>query len=249
MNNNIILNSFLLINKKLIKLFKLDNYFSKLLCILDFSDLYINIKTRNFSSKYKLFFSCNKIIEKLNLKYDIIYLYNLDKLVLDKLILDNSDKILPKEIGNLINLTHLQLSRNEFTIVPKEFEKLINLKKIYLDYNQLKIIPKQLGNLINLESMWLNNNQLKFIPKELGNLVNLKYFYLEHNKLKSLPIELNHLVNLEYFYINQNKLKFIPNFDKMIGLRIFNIKNNPLIRLKIDLAKFDKLGHFCQIYF
>jgi hypothetical protein len=44
MNQNIILLSYLLINNKLSKLFNFNNYYGKLLCILNFKDSYSNNK-------------------------------------------------------------------------------------------------------------------------------------------------------------------------------------------------------------
>jgi hypothetical protein len=218
MNNNIILNSFLLIDKKLVKLLKFDNYFGKLLCILYFNDLYSNIKSKKFYSEYKLFYSLDKILIKFDLKLDI-KIYPPERLHLNY----NNIKAITSEIGNLINLKFLTIQNNKnLTFLPVQLGKLINLRKLYLSNNKLKIIPTQLGNLINLEALWLYNNKLKIIPNQIGNLINLKFLYLENNLLKTIPIQLNNLINL----------------------KVLSILGNLLVKIEIDLTKYFNLINF-----
>jgi hypothetical protein len=54
MNNNTILLSYILITNKKSKLFNFDNYYWKLICILDFNDYLLNIKSNIFYNKYKI---------------------------------------------------------------------------------------------------------------------------------------------------------------------------------------------------
>jgi hypothetical protein len=54
MNSNIILLSYLLIKNKSTNIFKFDNYYWKLLCILYLNNLYILIKSKNFYYEYKI---------------------------------------------------------------------------------------------------------------------------------------------------------------------------------------------------
>ena len=61
---------------------------------------------------------------------------------------------MPPEIGNLTNLTYLNLGGNQFT----------------------GEIPSQIGNLTNLTDLSFGNNQLTGLPPEIGNLTNLTYF-------------------------------------------------------------------------
>jgi len=83
-------------------------------------------------------------------------------------------KILPKEIGNLVNLEYLDLSDNQFTEIPKEIEKLTKLKELNLNSNKIKKIPKEIEKLTKLEKLWLYDNQIKEIPKEVKNLPKLR---------------------------------------------------------------------------
>ena len=43
---------------------------------------------------------------------------------------------LPVEIGNLVNLQHLNLENNQLTSLPVEIGNLVNLQQLYLGINQ-----------------------------------------------------------------------------------------------------------------
>merc|ERR1711991_677741 len=93
---------------------------------------------------------------------------------------------IPKEIGNLIQLTYLGLYNNQLSgQIPKEIGNLIQLTYLGLSNNQLSgQIPKEIGNLIQLTDLGLYNNQLSGqIPKEIGNLIQLTYLDLFNNQL------------------------------------------------------------------
>ncbi|MBT5722193.1 MAG: hypothetical protein HOI72_08405, partial [Candidatus Marinimicrobia bacterium] len=80
---------------------------------------------------------------------------------------------IPSEIGDLINLTILNLSGNQLTGgIPKEIGDLTNLNELDLSNNQLTgYIPSQLGNLTNLTNFYLNDNQLTGqIPESICDL-------------------------------------------------------------------------------
>jgi len=103
---------------------------------------------------------------------------------------------LPPQIGQLTNLTELDLSGNPLTSVPKELGQLTNLEVLDLGGNQLTSVPKELGQLTNLTELDLRNNQLTSVPKELGQLTNLTKLDLGGNPLTSVPKGLGQLTNL-----------------------------------------------------
>ena len=80
---------------------------------------------------------------------------------------------IPSEIGNLTNLTELNLFNNNLTgEILSEIGNLTNLSApLRLDYNQLTgEIPPEIGNLINLDQLLLHNNWLSgVIPEEICN--------------------------------------------------------------------------------
>ncbi|MBE9069834.1 leucine-rich repeat domain-containing protein, partial [Leptolyngbya cf. ectocarpi LEGE 11479] len=130
----------------------------------------------------------------------------------------------PKELGNLFNLTWLDLGKNQLTTVPKELDNLFNLTELYLSKNQLTTVPKELDNLFNLTRLDLGANQLTTVPKELGNLSNLTRLYLSKNQLTTVPKELGNLSNLTWLDLGANQLTTVP---KELG----NLSNLTLLTL------------------
>ncbi len=125
---------------------------------------------------------------------------------------DNNQLIgtIPTEIGDLINLTTLQLSGNQLTgPIPPEIGNLTNLTTLNLSNNQLLgPIPVELGNLTNLTTLYGYNNQLTGpIPPEIGDLASLNTLHLSGNQLTGTPPpELGNLANLTALYLYGNQL-------------------------------------------
>ena len=151
---------------------------------------------------------------------------------------------IPIELGDLANLEELYLYSNQLTgSIPKELGNLINLEKLMLEYNQLTgSIPKELGDLINLTDLTLMNNQLTgSIPKELGNLTNLTFLYLHNNQLSGfIPKELGNLTNLNYLWLSGNEFYgIIPaELVNLTNLSYLNICENHLYATDPDLMDF-----------
>ena len=93
---------------------------------------------------------------------------------------------IPKDIGNMIDLTSLQLLSNKLTgLIPEGLGNLTKLTLLSLYSNQLSgSIPRTLGNLINVTQMLMQTNQLSgTIPVELGGLVKMTTLRLDSNNL------------------------------------------------------------------
>ena len=117
---------------------------------------------------------------------------------------------IPPEIGNLTNLTYLDLSFCQLTgSIPPEIGNLINLTELHLGYNDLQgEIPTEIGNLSNLSQLMLDKNHLTgSIPPEIGNLSNLSQLILDENQLTgSIPSEIGNLSNLDSLKFKGNQL-------------------------------------------
>ena len=79
---------------------------------------------------------------------------------------------------------------SKLTALPGEIGNLSNLTELNLSDNQLKALPGEIGNLSNLRWIYLSNNKLTALPGEIGNLSNLRWLYLEQNPLTSPPPEI-----------------------------------------------------------
>jgi len=90
---------------------------------------------------------------------------------------------LPAEIGNLTNLTTLELHNNQLSSLPPEIGKLTNLTTLSLSENQLSSLPSEIGKLTNLRELFLSSNRLNSLPAEIVNLTNLTWLHLSYNRL------------------------------------------------------------------
>ncbi len=148
---------------------------------------------------------------------------------------NNLAGMIPSEIGNLVGLEELILSRNELTgLIPMEMGNLVSLRVLDLARNQLNgSIPSDLGGLTNLNLLFLYGNQLTgLIPMELGSLVNLNTLDLSSNQISgSIPVELGGLSNLSYLYLFGNQLTgTIPlEMGSLTSLQVLNLSENSLI--------------------
>ena len=106
---------------------------------------------------------------------------------------------IPSELGDLTNLTRLELYGNQLSGgIPAELGNLANLEELYLSDNQLtESIPTWMGALANLREIHLSGNQFTgMIPAELGNLVNLEGLFLSGNQFTGcIPVGIAGMAN------------------------------------------------------
>ena len=170
----------------------------------------------------------------------------------------NSKKLnwLPKEIGNLVNLTALHLEGIPLTELPKEIGNLVNLIDLHIGINQYKTIPKQIGNLINLKNLFidLRVSNINKLPKEIGNLKNLTSFVLqgrgvEEDHIKTLPKEIGNLNNLTHLTLTCTRLTELPKeIGNLVNLRHLTLEGNfqlnelpkEIVNLDLTVFSFDR---------
>jgi len=134
---------------------------------------------------------------------------------------------IPSEIGNLVNLTSLNLYKCPLIDLPSEIGNLVNLTSLNLTNCQLIDLPPEIGNLVNLTRLNLTNCQLIDLPPEIGNLVNLTRLDLCNcSQLIDLPPEIGNLVNLTSLELYYCPLTNIPpeigNLVNLIKLKLWN---------------------------
>ena len=142
---------------------------------------------------------------------------------------------LPEEIGDLTELTQLNLAGCSFTdTIPNSISNLNRVSFLSLSNNLLNgKIPEDIGNIAFLEFLYLNDNNLTGeIPISMGALPNIKRIKLYNNKLEgNIP---NQLVNLKFTIeelgLHNNKFTGMPNFTLHISSFIWGltVQNNQL---------------------
>ncbi|MCL1874108.1 MAG: S-layer homology domain-containing protein [Clostridiales bacterium] len=138
---------------------------------------------------------------------------------------------LPKAIGELKELKHIFLSKNQLEgpIIP---ELLTMAKLVNLDLSQNKFegaIPADINKLSNLQTLILWDNELTgVIPVSLGNMPNLLNLDVSNNYLTgSIPTEIGNISTLTFFGASQNSLSgtipdSLSNLRKLKGLSIWS---------------------------
>jgi len=160
-------------------------------------------------------------LEKLYLHYNVLKCWipktigNLTKLKILSLLRNRAIwGPIPREIGNLVNLTELNLAENTLSgPLPPEIGKLTNLKKITLYANKLTgPLPPEIGNLVNLEFLDLDYNSLSgWLPLSISNLTKLLYFCLQRNKVEHIDPDNGQLDGTDMEYLTAHFKKYSAN--------------------------------------
>jgi Leucine-rich repeat (LRR) protein len=61
----------------------------------------------------------------------------------------------------------LSISNNNINNIPDEIGNLINISLLDLGHNDINILPTTMGNMTNLEELYVNNNRINILPNEL----------------------------------------------------------------------------------
>ncbi|RKO93344.1 hypothetical protein BDK51DRAFT_28997 [Blyttiomyces helicus] len=130
---------------------------------------------------------------------------------------------IPESLGNLVNLTDLEISSNLLSgPIPDVFGNLTKLQILNLRNNSFTgPIPESLVNLVNLTALDLYSNQLNgSIPGWFENLTNLTVLVLGHNQLSgSIPEGLGNLRGLNLIDLERNQLSGpVPNLSNLTNL-------------------------------
>jgi len=158
---------------------------------------------------------------------------------------------IPRDKQILIELTSLNLNRNDLERLPIELENLINLKVFSCRNNSLVEIPafiydlphlqiidfrsnklvkieEKLGNLTQLRVINFSSNLLSELPKSIGNILNLEKLFLGSNKLTTIPSSIGNLKELIVLKADSNNITILPEeITNLVNLKLYSLYNNP----------------------
>ena len=177
---------------------------------------------------------------------DIVALEELTELIL--INIDTRQASIPPELGELANLTHLELSGIRAAgPIPPQLGKLARLRVLNLSDNELSgPIPPELGNLEELAHLQLDNNRLAGpIPHQLGNASALEQIHIANNELSgALPASLARLGNLRLLDLSGNRLSdYLPAvLGDFARLDYLNLSYNDLFgAIPAELGRLESL--------
>lgn len=139
--------------------------------------------------------------------------------------------------AGLKKLTQLSLYDNRIDQI-EGFRDLVSLKKLYLEKNQISKLSG-LENCRKLEELWLGNQELtpgavfEFDEYSLAAISgSLKTLDIPNSNVTEIK-PLYYLEGLEYLNLKDNNIKefeqeVCPILQTMNGLRVLNLKNNPV---------------------
>jgi|GEM_PF-1100019 len=154
----------------------------------------------------------------------------------------NRINILPAEIRRLTALENLDLSANQLNIIPPEIWDLTTLTRLGLAANQLDRIPAEIAKLNALKSLNLYSNRLTILPAEFVNLTALTELSLGSNQLETFPLEITKLNALESLFLGFNGLSTLPSeFSDLAALTRLDLAGNQLDTFPAEITKIKTL--------
>lgn len=148
-----------------------------------------------------------------------------------------------KNINELKELTHLNISKSQLIQVPIWLIELKNLKSIHAEENKITDFLKyDIKYLQNLEEIDLSSNKLKEIPIGIHELKYLKKLNVALNEINEIPEWMKNNQSLTFFNICVNKIKELPFWIKSLNnLEELYLCDNPTMELPSSLGDFSKL--------
>ncbi|KAL2559011.1 putative LRR receptor-like serine/threonine-protein kinase [Forsythia ovata] len=159
--------------------------------------------------------------------------YNLPKLEMLRISLNQISGNIPPSLGTCTNLKLLSFSYNNIAgSIPMEIGNLSKLQVLYLGANNLiGTVPYSIGSLSNLKELNIGSNSLQGqIPESIFNLSMLQKLGFANNNISgNLPSSIaNRLPDLKGLYVGGNRLSGeIPgNISKFSKLTVLDLTDN-----------------------
>ena len=106
-------------------------------------------------------------------------------------------------------VTHVDLSHNNFTHIPDKIALLSQLHCMNFSNNQLRDLPRSIAQMSWLVELELNGNQLSDFFSDLGHSIrldSLSYLNLNQNRFNQIPESLRLLPNLKTLHMAMNNI-------------------------------------------
>ncbi|XP_069698671.1 relaxin receptor 2-like isoform X2 [Periplaneta americana] len=170
---------------------------------------------------------------------------------------DNCISDIDLDTFQYLNLTWLDMTRNNLTLKGKIFPDLPELKQLILEDNTIETIGEfTLANLKALQALDLTKNRIRYIhPKAFANLWNLEELELSGNQLVSLSSSVFYnLTFLMKLSLSNNPFRLLPTqlFRRLENLRSLGLVDTDIQNIDVELfAHCPKLEflYFSKFYY
>ncbi|KAI6243910.1 PDZ/DHR/GLGF domain protein [Aphelenchoides fujianensis] len=149
----------------------------------------------------------------------------------------NSITELPKNLGDLGNLTELVLCENKIISIPSSIGSLKKLEMLKISHNCLSTLTPAICSCVELRDLSLCENLLSELPSSIGNLNKLRFFDASSNHLTHVPSTIGGCSSLGVLALRNNKLKAVPmEVGKLEFLKVLDLAENDLTFLPYTLT-------------
>lgn len=143
----------------------------------------------------------------------------------------NNLRSLPSAIADLVNLEHLDLSKNPLKVkdvddsncLPFEMRLMKNLKFLSLRECNLRHIPTTVWLCVSLKKLDISRNKIGLLVPDVGNLQNLEFINLSQCNLSTLPNEISFCGELTDIILMANNIESLPETLKHLR-KLKNLK-------------------------
>ncbi|TGZ69387.1 hypothetical protein CRM22_003779 [Opisthorchis felineus] len=146
--------------------------------------------------------------------------------------------VLPKELGQLVNLKALNIAYNYFTTLTDALSKLEKLEYLNLNGNNMRTFHISLRNLQQLQEISFAGCGISDVPDDIGFLKNLMILNLSGNRIKGFPTDNNNLTKLSAVSLSKNALSVVPKLIcDLQNLVVLELPYNRLRDLPVEFKR------------
>ncbi|XP_072723394.1 DISP complex protein LRCH3 isoform X7 [Ciconia boyciana] len=131
-------------------------------------------------------------------------------------------------------------SNNKLVSIPEEIGQLRQLTELDVSCNEIQTIPPQIGNLESLRDLNVRRNNLVHLPEELAELPLIRLDF-SCNKITTIPVCYRNLRHLQTIMLENNPLQSPPAQICIKGkIHIFKYLNIEACKIAPDLPDYDR---------
>ncbi|XP_056354610.1 DISP complex protein LRCH3 isoform X24 [Oenanthe melanoleuca] len=131
-------------------------------------------------------------------------------------------------------------SNNKLVSIPEEIGQLRQLTELDVSCNEIQTIPPQIGNLESLRDLNVRRNNLVRLPEEIAELPLIRLDF-SCNKITTIPVCYRNLRHLQTIMLENNPLQSPPAQICIKGkIHIFKYLNIEACKIAPDLPDYDR---------